>query len=131
MARISRWGILTLLLVVVLAVTGPAIARPPLISINSIADQEVNPWFEGVTFTYTVTYQVTDPPCFGEEVIFSLDQAPSGMSIGAFNGKITWSPTSSQREKTHTVTVRATAWYNFSCGGGSLAYTRTFQIFVC
>jgi len=131
MAHISRWGTLVLLLAVAVGVTGPAAARPPLIQINSIADQEVNPWFEGVTFTYTVTYQVTDPPCFGEEVFFSLDQAPSGMSIGTFSGKITWSPTSSQREKTHTVTVRATAWYNPSCSSGTFADTDTFLIFVC
>lgn len=49
-------------------------------------------------------YQVTASPATG--VTFSLDVAPSGMSVGAQSGLITWTPTNAQVGP-NAVTVRA------------------------
>jgi bacillopeptidase F len=58
---------------------------------------------QGVAYTYTVT--ATDAS--GSALTYALDVAPSGMTIGATTGVITWTPTNAQVGP-NAVTVRVT-----------------------
>jgi bacillopeptidase F len=73
---------------------------------------------QGVAYTYTVT--ATDAG--GATLVYSLDTAPSGMTIDAASGAIAWTPTNAQ-VGANAVTVRATN------PGGQRA-TQSFSIAV-
>lgn len=59
----------------------------------------------------------------GSGLVFSLDSAPSGMSINSSSGLISWTPTEAQGPGTFTVTVRVT-------DGSSLTDTKSFTLTV-
>lgn len=125
MKRILGSWIVCLLALLALAAL-PAFARPPLFQINTIPNQTAT---ATVLFQYQVTYQVTDEPCWIGGISFSLTQAPSGMTITS-GGLIRWTPTASQANQSFGVTVRATAPYKSTCGGGSTQGFRSFTISV-
>ena len=77
----------------------PPTNRPP--TITSTAPTAAT---AGNPYTYGVT--VTDPDS-GDTLTFSLPAAPSGMTIDASTGLITWTPTPAQAGS-HSVTVRVT-----------------------
>jgi len=72
----------------------------------------------GVAYAYDVN--ATDPN--GDALVYSLTQAPSGMSINATSGLIAWTPTSGQ-VGAQAVTVRV-------ADPGGLAATQAFSITV-
>jgi|GEM_PF-2225681 len=70
----------------------------------------------GSQFTFDI--DATDPD--GDSITYSLTESPSGMSINASTGLITWTPSSGQAGNTYDVTVRARDSRSASC---SAAFT--------
>jgi hypothetical protein len=73
---------------------------------------------EGTPYTYDV--DASDPDA-GDTLTFSLDAAPSGMTINASSGLIQWTPTSGD----HPVTVKVE-----DSGGPQLSATQSFTVTV-
>ncbi len=108
------------------------IARPPLFTIDHVAD--IDP--PGLTplqlWEKQMTFSVEDPPCYEFSPSFSFVQAPSGATISR-NGKISWTPQQVHSEKFHTFTVQARAFSSEDapCSGGVHNDTQTFVVYVC
>ena len=108
-------AIIALGLAYAVASIGPAAdgvwARPPLFVLEPIPNQTVR---ATETLQFQVRYRVEDPVCWTERLWFSLAGAPSGMAITS-SGRVSWTPTATQRDKTYAVTVHAFSW----AAGGS------------
>src|SRR5262245_2083546 len=68
---------------------------------------------------------VLDPNNVG--LLYSLDQAPAGMTIDPVYGIVTWTPASAQ---TQTVTIRATVNWGISPGGTPIPATYATQTYT-
>ncbi|MEW6305193.1 MAG: putative Ig domain-containing protein [Verrucomicrobiota bacterium] len=86
----------------------------------AIANQSVN---EGSTLNVTASATDADLPV--NSLTYSLDTAPTGMTINASSGAIAWTPTESQGPGTHNVTVRVT-----DNGSPAQSATRSFTVTV-
>ncbi len=91
------------LMLVAALLWGEAMARPPLFSINPIADQSA-----AATFQYQVRFTVEDEACWIASISFDLMTSPAGMTI-TNGGKITWTLSASQTSDSYQVMVHATA----------------------
>jgi hypothetical protein len=84
----------------------------------AIADQTIA---EGATLI--ATNSATDIDLPANVLVFSLTNAPSGMTIDATNGLITWTPTEAQGPSTNLVTVVVT-----DSGTPALSDSKTFTV---
>jgi hypothetical protein len=91
--------------------------RPPTIA--TVPTQNIN-----VGDILNLTISGSDPDQPQQSITYSLDTAPTGVSIGASSGLLNWQPTSAQAG-THSVTVRVT-----DNGLPALSATTTFNIVV-
>jgi hypothetical protein len=73
----------------------------------------------------SVTASATDQDLPAQTLTYSLDTAPTGMTINSATGQITWTPTEAQGPGTHNVTVRVT-----DNGTPSLGHTTSFSVTV-
>lgn len=92
---------------------GGTAGHPP-----TITSQPVTAATEASPYNYNVI--ATDPD--GDALAFSLDTAPSGMTIGPANGAISWTPASAQTGA-NAVAVRVT-------DTGGLSATQSFSVTV-
>ncbi|WP_215734181.1 beta strand repeat-containing protein, partial [Geobacter grbiciae] len=76
---------------------------------------------EGQAYSYQVTAVDSDP---GTTLRYSLDVAPTGMTINSTSGLITWTPTSAQTGN-NTITVRVS-----DSGVPSLWATQSYTLFI-
>jgi hypothetical protein len=89
-------------------------------TLATIGNQTMN---EQVQFS--VTASATDQDLPAQTLTYSLDTAPTGMTINSATGQITWTPTEAQGPGTHNVTVRVT-----DNGTPSLGHTTSFSVTV-
>lgn len=91
--------------------------RPPVISGTPAANA-----FVGETYTYSPS--VTDPDT-GDTHTWALKSNPPGMTIDSTTGKVSWTPTATDVNKSYTITVEV-------CDNGTPAscVTQTFTILV-
>jgi len=75
--------------------------------------------------TLTVTNVATDPDVPANTLTFDLVSAPSGVSLNANNGVLTWTPTEAQGPSTNTITVKVT-----DNGTPALSTTQSFTVIV-
>jgi hypothetical protein len=75
--------------------------------------------------TLNVAASATDSDLPTNTLTFSLDAAPSGMTINSSSGAIAWTPSESQGPSTNTVTVRVT-----DNGSPNLSDTKSFIVTV-
>ena len=75
--------------------------------------------------TLTVTNTATDSDVPANTLTFALVSAPTGMSINASSGVITWTPTEAQGPSTNTIVVSVT-----DNGTPNLSFTNSFTVTV-
>lgn len=107
-------------------------ARPPLFTIDHVADIGGRGLTPLQLWELQMTFTVEDPPCYEFPPSFSFVEAPSGATISR-NGKISWTPQQVHSEKEHTFTVRARGFSSEDapCSGGVHSDTQTFVVYVC
>ena len=88
--------------------------------LNAIADQTVD---EQTLLSVSASASDADDPA--DTLTYSLDSAPTGMTINSSTGEIVWTPTEEQGAGDYPVTVRVT-----DDGSGSLFDTKTFNAHV-
>ncbi|GEM_PF-1711865 len=120
------------ILLVVIVSTGSfvkdAAARPPLFTINPIADQSAP---ATVNFQYQARYSVDDEDCWMGNIAFGLISGPASMMV-TNSGKITWTPSTSQIGEPYAVTINATAFTPFGnpCYGNPAQDFESFTVTV-
>jgi hypothetical protein len=97
--------------------------RPPLLSVPG--DQIVS---ELVALNLSAS--ATDPDVPTNALTFSLVSPPSGMSINAASGAISWTPAEAQGPFTNTITVVVTDTNPPAVNAQQLSVTNTFEITV-
>lgn len=97
-----------------LTVTPPN--RAPVITSSAITSAAANS-----NYTYQVT--ATDPDLPGDQLLFSLTNAPAGMQINSTTGLIQWTPAGNLANTSQNVTVRV-------ADVGGLQATQSFSIQV-
>jgi hypothetical protein len=75
--------------------------------------------------TLRFTASATDADVPANALTFSLDAAPSGMSVDPTTGEVTWTPTILQSPSTNVVTLKVT-----DSGSPPLSASRTFNVVV-
>jgi hypothetical protein len=80
--------------------------------------------------TLSVSVSATDADLPANTLTFSLVSPPSGMTIDATNGLITWTPTEAQGPGSNLVTVVVTDTNEFAINSNALSATNTFVVIV-
>ena len=119
-------------LIVATLVVAVLVARPPLFTIDSVADIPAPGLTPFQLWQQQMTFTVEDAPSYEDPPFFSLQQAPSGATITG-NGNISWTPQTEHREMNHTFTVKATGFAaeGSPCYGNLHSDTETFVVYVC
>jgi hypothetical protein len=75
--------------------------------------------------TVTVTNSATDIDLPGNQLTYSLSNAPAGAIIGASDGLFTWTPAAEQTDSTNEITVTVT-----DDGSPNLSHSQSFTVTV-
>ncbi len=93
----------------------PSFVAPTGTNCNAVAD--------GTGGAYDCDLDATDPG--SDTLTFTLLTGPTGMTVGAADGVIAWTPTADQTRSSHTFTVRVS-----DDDGGSASFTRTVTSYL-
>jgi len=100
-----------------IAAMAPANSAPTL---SAISNRTI-----GAGITLTVTNSATDPDLRWQTLYFSFVNAPSGASVDASSGILTWRPAVAQANTSNLFSVKVA-----DNGSPSLSATQSFSVFV-